>query len=182
MIDIILQDLYRCCGDRSYKSYIKQFLRNRTFRKLFYYRKYNAAQRAGKILCRIMYHFVSKNDSIDLPLNCSIGEGLLILHPYDIAINSGSRIGRNCTILKGVTIGNTKTGKIGAPKIGDNVYIGPNSTIVGNVKIGDNVLISGNTFINFDVPNDSIVIGSPGVIHRKEKASSPYIVNDIRKE
>ncbi len=50
---------------------------------------------------------------------------------------------------------------------------------MGGVKIGDDVMIAANTFVNFDVPNGALVIGSPGVIHLKEKASEPYIKNSI---
>ena len=42
-----------------------------------------------------------------------------------------------------------------------------NSTVVGKIKIGNDVLIAPNTFVNFDVPDHSIVIGNPArVIHR----------------
>ena len=43
-----------------------------------------------------------------------------------------------------------------------------NSTVVGNIKIGNNVLIAPNSFVNFDVPDNSVVIGNPAVIHKKE--------------
>ena len=33
--------------------------------------------------------------------------------------------------------------------------------------------------MNFDVPDDSMVIGSPGVIHTKRDASLPYITNRV---
>ena len=52
-----------------------------------------------------------------------------------------------------------------------------NSTIVGNVKIGNNVLIAPGAFVNFDVPDNSIVIGNPGkIIEREESPTSKYIV------
>ena len=49
----------------------------------------------------------------------------------------------------------------GTPVIGDEVWIGINSTIVGNVKIGNDVLISPNSFVNCDIPDHSIVFGNP---------------------
>ena len=53
--------------------------------------------------------------------------------------------------------------------------VGINSTIVGNIKIGNNVLIAPNAVVNFDVPDNSVVIGNPGVIHHKENATEGYI-------
>lgn len=53
--------------------------------------------------------------------------------------------------------------------------IGINSTIVGNIVIGNDVMIASNSFVNFDVPDHSIVVGNPGVIHRKDNATDKYI-------
>lgn len=172
-------DLYRYTGSFGRLAFFKAYLRDKSFRRICCYRGYNRSKGLKKLLYRILNHIVSRNTEIDLPLTCEIGEGLLFLHPHSLVINSRTVIGKNCTILNGVTIGNAKTGKIGSPRIGDNVYIGPNAVIVGNITIGSHSLIAGNAFVNFDVPDDSVVIGNPGVIHHKLNASDPYIVNSI---
>lgn len=59
--------------------------------------------------------------------------------------------------------------------MGDCVWIGINSTVVGKVTIGDNVLIAPNTFVNFDVPSNSIVIGNPAKIISDTNAADGYI-------
>ncbi|WMY47351.1 hypothetical protein RHN82_22875 (plasmid) [Enterobacter cloacae complex sp. EB5] len=41
--------------------------------------------------------------------------------------------------------------------IGDNVDIGAHSCIIGDVRIGDNVTIGAMTFVNKDVPANSII-------------------------
>lgn len=51
--------------------------------------------------------------------------------------------------------------------LGNEVWIGINSTIVGNVKIGNDVMIAPNTFINCDIPSHSIVFGNPCIIKTK---------------
>jgi len=48
--------------------------------------------------------------------------------------------------------------------IGDNVFIGINTVIAKPVKIGDGAVIGANTVITKDVPQDSIVVGSPAKI------------------
>lgn len=60
------------------------------------------------------------------------------------------------------------------------MWIGINSTIVGNIKIGDDVLIAPNTFVNKDIPSHSIVFGNPCVIKPftdSSKATESYINN-----
>ena len=38
-------------------------------------------------------------------------------------------------------------------------------------------MIGPNAFVNFDVPDNSIVIGNPGIIHKKENAAKDYLSN-----
>lgn len=182
MIKKVSNDLYRITGNHKNSSFIIQFFRKKHFRQLYYYRHYNESKsKLCKMGYRFLFHMVAIRTTVELPLTARIGEGLLILHPCGITFNSKSVVGKNCTILKGATIGSTKDdlGNNLVPVIGNNVYIGVNSTIVGNIKIGNNVLIAANSFVNFDVPDDSIVIGNPGVIHHKEKASEKYTINPI---
>ena len=51
--------------------------------------------------------------------------------------------------------------------------------VVGNIKIGNNVLIAPNSYVNFSVPDNSIVLGNPGVIKHSDNATKDYIMNPI---
>lgn len=48
--------------------------------------------------------------------------------------------------------------------VGNNVFIGSNSTILYNVKIGNNVIIGAGSLINKDVPDGVVVAGVPGKV------------------
>ena len=110
-----------------------------------------------------------------------IGKGFYIEHFGRIIINKKAIIGKNVNIATGVVIGESFRGKKkGSPIIGDEVWIGANSVIVGNIKIGNNVLIAPNAYVNFDVPNSSIVIGNPGIIHHRENATEGYINRKVK--
>lgn len=37
------------------------------------------------------------------------------------------------------------------------------------------MLIAPNSYINFNVPDHSVVIGNPGVVHHKENATEKYV-------
>lgn len=77
-------------------------------------------------------------------------------------------------------IGQENRGKRkGTPIIGNEVWIGANAVIVGNVKIGNDVLIAPLSYVNFDVPDHSIVVGNPAKIISKEYATKDYINNKI---
>lgn len=109
-----------------------------------------------------------------------IGDGLYLGHWGALVINPKAKIGKNCNIAQGVTIGQQNRGKNeGYPAIGDEVWIGPNAVIVGGVNIGNNVLIAPNAYVNFDVPENSMVMGNPGKIYPTENATAGYINNKI---
>ncbi|WP_346983859.1 serine acetyltransferase [Chryseobacterium sp. POE27] len=109
-----------------------------------------------------------------------IGEGFYIGHWGSLVINPKVKIGKNCNIAQGVTIGQQNRGKnAGFPLIGDEVWIGTNAVIVGGITIGHNVLIAPNAYVNFDIPPHSVVMGNPGTIYPSETATQGYINNKI---
>ncbi len=86
------------------------------------------------------------------------GPGLSISHFGTIVVNKHAVVGANCRIHPGVCIGGAR-GR--APKLGNNVYIGPGAKIFGDITIGDNVAIGANAVVNEDVPDGVTVAGSP---------------------
>jgi acetyltransferase-like isoleucine patch superfamily enzyme len=84
---------------------------------------------------------------------------------FDIFFPELIEIGDNCIIGYGVTvlaheflIEEWRTGKV---KIGRNVLIGANSTVLAGVSIGDNSRISACSLVNDDVPANSFYAGVP---------------------
>lgn len=51
--------------------------------------------------------------------------------------------------------------KLGCIEIGNNVFIGSGSRILYDTRIGSNCIIGANTLINKDIPDNSIVAGTP---------------------
>lgn len=49
-------------------------------------------------------------------------------------------------------------------KVGNNVFIGCNVTILPNVKIGNDVIIAAGSIVTKDVPDNSVVGGNPAKI------------------
>ena len=135
---------------------------------LYWSRKYSAEKNA--ILRRLYLEIVFRyRRKYGLELNmANLGDGVLLVHPWNITMHNEACIGKNATLFKGATIGAISYGsRKGTPKIGDNVVIYANATVCGGITVGDNVIISAGAFVNFDVPDNSIVIGNPGVIHQR---------------
>ena len=56
-------------------------------------------------------------------------------------------------------------------KIGDNVWIGSNATILSGITIGDGAIIGANAVVTKDVPQNTIVAGVPATIIREVKTN-----------
>lgn len=131
-----------------------------------------------RFLYRIRLRSLQKRTSMNISWRTKIGKGFYIGHVGPIAVNENAVIGDNCNITFGVVIGaDNRNDRKGAPTIGDRVWIGTNAVVIGKITIGNDVLIAPGAFVNFDVPSHSIVIGNPGVIHKKENATAGFISN-----
>lgn len=106
---------------------------------------------------------------LDLDPRTRIGIGLRIFHGYGVVIHRDAKIGRNCTLRQGVTIGNKGvSAAAGAcPVIGDNVEFGAGAVVVGGIKIGNDVLVGANTVISRDIPDRVIASVAPPMIRIK---------------
>lgn len=171
------KELFSCdvkrYGERGPHGWTKKYL--------YYYRK--ASTCSSKLMnywYRYMFACVSRKHGMEISRKTKIGRGLYIGHPYNITINEAAIIGENLTIHKGATIGQENRGKRkGAPTIGNRVWVGINSTIVGRISIGDDVLIAPNSYVNCDIPSHSIALGCPCKIIPRNNATENYVNNIV---
>lgn len=176
MIETIEADKKRWGGVRNL-IFLPQFRILWVKRKCEYWREKNKAIFA---LYRIVYQKYKIKYMMDIPARVKIGKGLRIEHIGGIVINPDAELGENITLLNGVLIGAQNRGrKKGFPVIGNYVWIGTNAIIVGKIHIGNNVLIAPGAYVNFDVPDNSIVLGNPGKIIANSNATEGYIVNPV---
>jgi acetyltransferase-like isoleucine patch superfamily enzyme len=103
----------------------------------------------------------------------AVGQGTWI-GPYVILDASASAlsIGAWCSISTGVHIythdsvawalsGGKRKARIAPVRIGDCTYIGSQCVIPAGVTIGSQVVVGANSFVNRDVPDRTVVAGSP---------------------
>lgn len=161
------------------EKYVKDIKRNPnpgTYIYLFLYLFRRLQSGSSNFILRKMYKVICMMKGIEIPIGCSIGGGLYMGHVWGITINANAILGENINIHKGVTIGAENRGaRKGAPTIGNNVWIGINSTIVGKITIGDDVLVAPNTYVNCDIPSHSVVFGNPCIVKHKDHATEGYI-------
>lgn len=134
------------------------------FRSIFFHRLINSRLANNSFFYYIFTFLRWISFSIVIPRSTQIGPGFLIGHHECIVINGDCKIGKNCTIQQGVTLGGNM-GKIvdgrEAPVIHNNVFIGPGAIILGPVIIGENCIIGANSVVLKDIPKDSLAVGIP---------------------
>jgi serine O-acetyltransferase len=176
---IIKADLYRHDGLTGIKGFIigwfyPGFRYTYLFRKAQEHKKYSLRGIVYRLLKR-RYRF---KYGYEIDPDSQIGEGLYLSDHCGGVIIGPIKMGKNCNIAHSVTIGRTnKDGKIGIATIENNVWIGTGSVLVGSIHVGKNVLIAPNSYVNFDIPDNSLVMGNPAVIIKKENPTQNYIHN-----
>ena len=113
------------------------------------------------------YYKISLKTGITIPKN-SCGKGLTIYHYGSIVVNPATIIGCNCCIMNNVNIGANQGSSL-APRIGNDVYIGPGAVIFGDVTVADGCYIGANAVVNKSILEaNSVVVGVPAKIIKQD--------------
>lgn len=127
-------------------------------------RRYRPSRYVAQKIYGVINKIIGPLTRIWIPPQTTLGEGFHIIHAEgSLSIHPDTVIGKRCGVMHNVTIGTNMRG--GAPVIGDDVFIGVNSTVLGSIKIGDRVRIAANTAVTTDIPSDSVAVGSPARIY-----------------
>lgn len=149
-------------------------------RILRYAEYYNNSNSFISVFMKFIYRYrlmvVSRKLGFQISIN-TCGAGLSLPHFGPIIINSKAKIGENCRIHTCVNIGATNGSKM-APRIGNNVYIGPSAVIFGDITIADNITIGANATVNktFNESNTTIA-GTPANIIKQNTLSWVETIN-----
>lgn len=98
-----------------------------------------------------------------------IGPGLLLQHSSGVVIGGAVRIGRNCRLSQGATLGYSSANSAGEwaqPVVGDDVTIGAHAVVLGGVRVGDGAAIGANSVVTSDIEPGTVVAGVPARVIR----------------
>ena len=161
-------------GKPSLRTLISGLL-SQGFQAILVYRFFNWLHRKGlpgQPLRFIFERFIEITCGISIPACCQIGKGFRIHHFGGIIFHPTTQLGENCTFYHGVTIGD-RGGSGNAAKIGNNVTVGAGAKIIGELSIGDQVMIGANAVVTKDVPENTVVVGSPArYLPRKDEPAN----------
>ena len=165
LVGIITKDSIRYGG----RNFIRVWFRDPRFRAILILRIGQNLEKRNFIfksfLLLLLKNRLLLKYGLDTTFKVKIGGGLKIIHLGGIVIHGSSFIGHNATINNNVTLGQSLRGKensLKVPHIGNNVFIGVGSVLIGDITLGDNVTVGAQTLVNKSFDSNSIIVGIPG--------------------
>jgi serine O-acetyltransferase len=157
---------------KDFEAHNREFF-NWGFRAMMVYRfgrwRYGVRPRFLRLPFSAIYkylYFRMKAKGIELPCEVEVGEGFRIDHQGGIVISGYAKIGKNCVVRNGVTIGLARADDPAAPTIGDDVDIGAGAKLLGRIAIGNGVRIGANAVVITDIPSGATAVGVPAKVVR----------------
>jgi serine O-acetyltransferase len=117
---------------------------------------------------RLRVKFLGERLGFGISVN-SFGPGLSVAHIGWVHVHHRARIGANCRIHQGVTLGEGRPGEY--PTVGDDVFIYPGAMVLG-ADVGSRVSIAAGAVVTKSVPDDVDVGGVPARIIRDRRPTS----------
>jgi acetyltransferase-like isoleucine patch superfamily enzyme len=105
------------------------------------------------------------HDKLKLGKFVDIGAFSYINAKYGVVLEDSVQIGSHCSIYSYSTIDEKK----GEVVIKENARIGSHSTIMPGVTIGKDSVVGAHSFVNINIPDNSIACGVPVKIIRKKE-------------
>jgi serine O-acetyltransferase len=164
-------DLYRYAGRTTALEFLKHFVVTPGYKYTVWMRlcgylrvrpstRYTLYPVVKYILLRCRYKY-----GIAIPENTIIGPGLFINRFGGIYVHTDAIIGSNVNFTHGVLLGQTNRGALmGAPIVGDRVFMGAGAKIIGRIRLGDESMVGANAVVTKDVPAKGVVGGIPAKI------------------
>ena len=146
--------------------------------------------KAREIIAQLI-HPESGSTMIHAPINIEFGTNLrcgnrvfinfnaTILAQAPITLGDDVMIGPNCSLITvGHPVADHQMRRGGWEQakpisIGENTWLGANVTVLPGVSIGKQCVVGAGTLVTHDIPDNSLVLGSPGKVVRTLDDSQP---------
>jgi serine O-acetyltransferase len=128
---------------------------------LWWHRVSHTLWQAGlRLPARVLAARTHRYTGVDIHPAAVIGRRVVIDHGTGVVIGETARVGDDCLIFHGVTLGG-RGGRTGVrhPRIGNGVVLGAGATVLGPVNVGDGAKIGATALVLRDIPAGAVVRG-----------------------
>jgi serine O-acetyltransferase len=117
--------------------------------------------------------------SIDIHPAAQIDEGLMIDRGTGVVIGETAIIGKDVSIMQGVTLGGTgKETHDRHPIIRDSVLVSSGAKVLGRIEIGIGAKIGAGSVVLEDIPAYRTAVGVPAVVVGRPRSKTPSLDMD----
>lgn len=145
------------------KKRLANCLYNLGFAATFMYRLsrwfYKRDMKVPAFLLQQINHSVT---GAELSHKADIGPGLRIGHPQGVFVGPEVKVGVRSTFNQGTALSSNMEMEEGTPQVGNYLYMSPGAKVFGAVKIGNRVWVGPNSVAMKDIEDDKVVLGVPG--------------------
>mmetsp|Transcript_13606 Transcript_13606/g.49469 ORF Transcript_13606/g.49469 Transcript_13606/m.49469 type:complete len:416 (+) Transcript_13606:173-1420(+) len=136
--------------------------------------------RTGNVtMALLLQSDASRTFAVDIHPAAVIGQGLMIDHATGVVIGETAKIGSDCTLLHGVTLGgNGKESGDRHPKLGSGVLVGAGASVLGNIVVGDRCKIGTNSVVLKALPEGATAVGAPAKVIGRVQERKPSVELD----
>ncbi|AZZ57040.1 serine O-acetyltransferase EpsC [Rathayibacter iranicus] len=119
-------------------------------------------RRGLRLPARLLSQAARVATGVEIHPGATIGRRLFIDHGMGVVIGETARIGDDCLLYHGVTLG----GKSGRrerrhPALGDRVVVGAGAVVLGPIVLGSDVSVGANAVVVRDAPDKAVLVGIP---------------------
>lgn len=118
--------------------------------------------RGHKVPAYFLQMFNHSFTGAELSHKADVGPGLRIGHPQGVFIGPDCKVGFRSTFNQGTALSSNMEMEEGTPQAGNYLYMSPGAKIFGHVKIGNRVWVGPNSVAMKNIEDDKVVLGVPG--------------------
>ena len=176
MLHAIIHDIFAVCTrDPAMDTPLQVILYSKGFAALVCHRAgFRLMAHSQTFTALFLQSQASAAFGVDIHPAAAIGKRIMLDHGTGIVIGETATVGDGCTFLHGVTLGGTgKQHGDRHPKVGRNVLIGANASLLGNINIGNRVKIGAGSVVLRSIPDGATAVGVPAKIIGKASETKP---------
>lgn len=130
---------------------------------LFHSVAHRCWQAGWRWLGRFVSHLGRFFTGIEIHPGATIGRRVFIDHGMGVVIGETAKVGDDCTIYQGVTLGGTSSlrGAKRHPTLQAGVIVGANAQVLGSFTVGAGAKIGSNAVVVKPVPAGATAVGNP---------------------
>jgi serine acetyltransferase/glycosyltransferase involved in cell wall biosynthesis len=122
------------------------------------------------LLAKMTSRFIRHAYAADIHWEAFLSPGVMIVHGMGLAISRSARVGSECILFQGVTLGESihpHTRAVGAPTVENGVHVGAGATLLGPITIGARSKIAAGCVLMTSVPPFSLVENPEPIIRTR---------------